>query len=69
MRPARQHGDELALGIEVREEAAEVTLVSAVTVHEQQDALGVAPLHHVRHQRHESSPPESFRTLRTSQNM
>ena len=36
MRASRQHGDELALGVEVRQQAAEVALVGAVPVHEQQ---------------------------------
>ena len=51
-RAARQHGHELTLGVEVREQAAEVALVGAVAVEQQQDALGRAAFDHVRHQRH-----------------
>ena len=40
--PTRQHRREAALGVEVGEQAAEVALVGAVAVQQQQEALGVA---------------------------
>ncbi len=50
--PARKHGDEPPVRIEVREEPAEVALVGAEPVDEEQQAVGVAPAHDIRDQRH-----------------
>src|SRR5204862_6186 len=49
---ARKHGHEPPVRIEVREEAAEVALVGAEPVDEEQQAVGVAPAHDIRDQRH-----------------
>ena len=52
MRTAWQHGDELAFGVEIGEQSAEVALVRAVPVHQQEHPLGRAPVHDTRHQGH-----------------
>ena len=51
-RRARQHRRESPVGVEVREEAAEIALVGAVAVHEQQQPFGRRSLHDVRDQGH-----------------
>ena len=49
---ARQHRGERAVGIEVGEQAAEVTLVGAVAVHEQRQPVRVRTLDDIRDERH-----------------
>jgi hypothetical protein len=52
--PRGKHGDEPPVGIEVREEPAQVALVGAEPVDEEQQAVGLAPANDVRDQRHGS---------------
>ncbi len=51
---AGKHGHELPVGVEVREQPAEVSLVGAEAVDEEKQAVGVAPANDVRDQRHGS---------------
>src|SRR5436190_737049 len=63
--PARKHGHEPPVRIEVREDDAEVALVGAEPVDEEQQAVGVAPAHDIRDQRHGSLRCGSFGSART----
>jgi hypothetical protein len=52
--PAGKHGHEPPVGIEVREKPAQVALVGAEPMDEEQQAVGLAPANDVRDQRHGS---------------
>src|SRR5262249_32822909 len=67
--PAWQHRGEHAVGVEIRQQRAEIALVGSVAVHEQQQPLSVRARNRADHQIHISQLTGSVRNMRLGINL